>query len=126
MERSRQFSIAPQQSGRKWLSLATTKTGLVDYRNGRGPLRACQRFDRGAKASLELSGQRRRRQCRSWLEGINDLGRGHTVDSIKAGYQSIVAKLHAHRIKVTSALGLLNPAEGWYPGYTRGGQRPNG
>ena len=34
--------------------------------------------------------------------------------------------LHAHGIKVmgatmTSALGMLNPAEGWNPGYTGGG-----
>ena len=60
-----------------------------------------------------------------WLEGINDLGGGHTVESIEAGYQSIVATLHAHGIKVmgatmTSALGMLNPAEGWNPGYTGG------
>ena len=60
-----------------------------------------------------------------WLEGINDLGGGHTVESIEAGYQSIVATLHAHAIKVmgatmTSALGMLNPDEGWYPGYTGG------
>src|SRR5215471_14758458 len=61
-----------------------------------------------------------------WLEGINDLGGGHSVASIEAGYQSIVATLHAHGIKVmgatmTSALGMLNPAEGWHPGYTGGG-----
>lgn len=61
-----------------------------------------------------------------WLEGINDLGGGHTVASIEAGYQSIVATLHANGIKVmgatmTSALGMLNPAEGWNPGYTGGG-----
>jgi len=61
-----------------------------------------------------------------WLEGINDLGGGHTLASIEAGYQSIVATLHAHGIKVmgatmTSALGMLNPAEGWNPGYTGGG-----
>jgi lysophospholipase L1-like esterase len=60
-----------------------------------------------------------------WLEGINDLGAGHTVAAIEAGYQNIVGRLHAHGIKVygatmTSALGLLNPAEGWYPGYTGG------
>lgn len=61
-----------------------------------------------------------------WLEGINDLGGGHTLASIEAGYQSIVATLHANGIKVmgatmTSALGMLNPAEGWNPGYTGGG-----
>jgi lysophospholipase L1-like esterase len=60
-----------------------------------------------------------------WLEGINDLGAGTTVAAIEAGYQSIVATLHAHGIKVygatmTSSLGLLNPAEGWYPGYAGG------
>ena len=64
-----------------------------------------------------------------WLEGINDLGGGHTVESIEAGYQSIVATLHAQGIKVmgatmTSALGMVNPAEGWYPGYT--GSADNG
>jgi len=36
MERLRQFSVAPQQSGRDWLSLGTTKTGLV-YRLKRNP-----------------------------------------------------------------------------------------
>jgi len=61
-----------------------------------------------------------------WLEGINDLGGGHTTAAIIAGYQTIVGALHAKGIKVfgatlTSALGLLNPAEGWYPGYTGGG-----
>jgi lysophospholipase L1-like esterase len=60
-----------------------------------------------------------------WLEGINDLGGGNTVAAIKAGYQSIVATLHANGIKVygatmTSSLGMLNPAEGWYPGYAGG------
>ena len=53
------------------------------------------------------------------------LGGCHTVASVEAGYQSVVATLHAHGIKVmgatmTSALGLLNPAEGWNPGYTGG------
>ncbi len=61
-----------------------------------------------------------------WLEGINDLGAGHTTASIIAGYQQIVSTLHSQGIGVygatlTSALGLLNPAEGWYPGYTGGG-----
>ena len=60
-----------------------------------------------------------------WLEGINDLGGGHTVAAIEAGYQSIVATLHANGIKVygatmTSSLGMVNPAEGWYPGYAGG------
>jgi len=46
-----------------------------------------------------------------WLEGINDLGANHTVDQIKAGYQNVVARLHARGIKVygatmTSALGI--------------------
>lgn len=64
-----------------------------------------------------------------WLEGINDLGAGygntanenpiiHTPKNIIAGYQDVVARLHAHGIKVygatvVSALGLNNPAEGW-------------
>jgi len=61
-----------------------------------------------------------------WLEGINDLGGGHTTAAIIAGYQTVVAALHAKGIKVfgatlTSSLGALNPAEGWYPGYTGGG-----
>ncbi len=38
-----------------------------------------------------------------WLEGINDLGASTTVAAIEAGYQSIVATLHAHRIKVYGA-----------------------
>jgi lysophospholipase L1-like esterase len=46
-----------------------------------------------------------------WLEGINDIGAGHTTDAIIAGYQNIVARLHARVIKVygatlTSALGI--------------------
>ena len=46
-----------------------------------------------------------------WLEGINDLGAGHTTDSIIAGYKNVVARLHARGIKVfagtvTSALGI--------------------
>ena len=53
-----------------------------------------------------------------WLEGINDLGAGHTTDAIIAGYQNIVGRLHARGIKVygatmTSALGTNNPAQGW-------------
>jgi GDSL-like Lipase/Acylhydrolase family len=30
-----------------------------------------------------------------WLEGINDLGGGHTTDAIIAGYQDVVGRLHA-------------------------------
>jgi lysophospholipase L1-like esterase len=46
-----------------------------------------------------------------WLEGINDVGGGHSTDSIIAGYQDIVSRLHAQGIKVygatlTSALGV--------------------
>src|SRR6266852_1817428 len=46
-----------------------------------------------------------------WLEGINDIGGGHTTDSIIAGYRNVVARLHARGIKVfagtvTSALGI--------------------
>lgn len=57
-----------------------------------------------------------------WLEGINDLGGGHTTAAIIAGYQQIVGTLHANGVKVfgatlTSALGLVNPAEGWNPGF---------
>jgi len=69
-----------------------------------------------------------------WLEGINDLGAGygqaasatpvienpvvHTPANIIAGYQNVVARLHAAGIKVyggtiISALGLNNPPEGW-------------
>jgi len=47
-----------------------------------------------------------------WLEGINDLGAGHTTDSIIAGYQDVVKRLHAAGVKVyagtvTSALGVF-------------------
>lgn len=57
-----------------------------------------------------------------WMEGINDLGAGHTTDAIIAGYQNIVGRLHARGIKVyagtmTSALGMVNPAEGWNVGF---------
>src|SRR5229473_211800 len=57
-----------------------------------------------------------------WLEGINDLGAGHTTAAIIAGYQDIVGRLHAKDIKVfagtmTSALGMVNPAEGWNSGF---------
>ena len=57
-----------------------------------------------------------------WLEGINDLGAGHTTAAVMAGYQNIVGRLHAKGIKVfagtmTSALGLVNPAEGWNVGF---------
>src|SRR6266480_6727251 len=38
-----------------------------------------------------------------WLEGINDLGAGHTTDAIIAGYQNIVSRLHARGIKVYGA-----------------------
>jgi lysophospholipase L1-like esterase len=69
-----------------------------------------------------------------WLEGINDLGAGygqgasatpvfenpvvHTPANIIAGYQNVVARLHAKGVKVyggtmTSALGMNNPPEGW-------------
>jgi lysophospholipase L1-like esterase len=46
-----------------------------------------------------------------WLEGINDIGAGTTADAIIAGYQNVVGRLHAKRIKVyagtlTSALGI--------------------
>jgi lysophospholipase L1-like esterase len=46
-----------------------------------------------------------------WLEGINDIGAGHSTTSIIAGYQDVVGRLHANRIKVyagtvTSALGI--------------------
>ncbi len=46
-----------------------------------------------------------------WLEGINDIGAGTTTDSIIAGYQNVVGRLHANGIKVyggtlTSALGI--------------------
>jgi lysophospholipase L1-like esterase len=46
-----------------------------------------------------------------WLEGINDVGAGTTTDSIIAGYQNIVGRLHTKGIKVygatlTSALGI--------------------
>lgn len=46
-----------------------------------------------------------------WLEGINDLGGGHSADAIIAGYRDIVVRLHAKGIKVygatmTSALGI--------------------
>ena len=47
-----------------------------------------------------------------WLEGINDLGALHTTASIIGGYQDIVSRLHAARVKVygatvTSALGVF-------------------
>jgi lysophospholipase L1-like esterase len=53
-----------------------------------------------------------------WLEGINDLGAGHSADAVIAGYQDVVARLHAKGIKVfagtlTSARGMANPAAGW-------------
>jgi lysophospholipase L1-like esterase len=46
-----------------------------------------------------------------WLEGINDVGAGHTTDSIIAGYQNVVGRLHGKGVKVfgatlTSALGI--------------------
>lgn len=77
-----------------------------------------------------------------WLEGINDLGAGygqgasatplienpvvHTPANIIAGYQNVVARLHARGVKVygatiISALGMNNPAQGWdlvnFPNY---------
>lgn len=59
-----------------------------------------------------------------WLEGINDLGGGHSTDAIIAGYQDVVHRLHAKGIRVmagtlTSALGMENPAAGWNPGVIR-------
>jgi lysophospholipase L1-like esterase len=69
-----------------------------------------------------------------WLEGINDLGAGygqgasatplfenpviHTPANIIAGFQNVVARLHARGVKVygatmISALGLNNPSQGW-------------
>lgn len=61
-----------------------------------------------------------------WLEGINDLGARTTPQAVIAGYQNVVGRLHARGVKVfgatvTSALGMVNPAEGWYAGYTGGG-----
>ncbi len=52
-----------------------------------------------------------------WLEGINDVGAGHTTDAIIAGYQNVVARLHARGIKVygatlTSALGISGVDQG--------------
>jgi lysophospholipase L1-like esterase len=46
-----------------------------------------------------------------WLEGINDIGAGHTTDAIIAGYRNVVGRLHDRGIKVyagtvTSALGI--------------------
>jgi lysophospholipase L1-like esterase len=46
-----------------------------------------------------------------WLEGINDLGGGHTTGSIIAGYEDVVSRLHAAGVRVyagtlTSALGV--------------------
>jgi lysophospholipase L1-like esterase len=46
-----------------------------------------------------------------WLEGINDIGAGTGTDSIIAGYQNVVSRLHAKGVKVyagtlTSALGI--------------------
>ena len=60
-----------------------------------------------------------------WLEGINDLGVGNTTAAVIAGYQNVVARFHAAGVKVyggtlTSALGMENPQEGWYPGYEGG------
>ncbi len=56
-----------------------------------------------------------------WLEGINDLGGRQSPDAIIAGYKDVVGRLHAKGIKVygatlTSALGMDNPAEGWFVG----------
>ncbi len=52
-----------------------------------------------------------------WLEGINDLGAGHTTDSIIAGYQDVVSRLHSSGIRVfagtmTSALGISGVDKG--------------
>ena len=38
-----------------------------------------------------------------WLEGINDLGLGSTPDTVIAGYQQVVAALHAANIAVIGA-----------------------
>jgi lysophospholipase L1-like esterase len=51
-----------------------------------------------------------------WLEGINDIGAGHTTDAIIAGYRDVVGRLHAKGIRVfagtmTSALGI-SPVDG--------------
>ena len=56
-----------------------------------------------------------------WLEGINDLGASHTPDAVITGYKDVVARLHAKGVKIyagtlTSALGMVNPAEGWNAG----------
>ena len=56
-----------------------------------------------------------------WLEGINDMGNGHTTDAVIAGYKDVVGRLHAKGIKVygatlTSARGMENPAAGWNAG----------
>src|SRR5262249_3524928 len=56
-----------------------------------------------------------------WNEGLNDLGEEHTPQAVIAGYKNVVSRLHAKGIKVfagtlTSALGMVNPAEGWNPG----------
>ena len=47
-------------------------------------------------------------------------GRQPPTDAVIAGYKDVVARLHAKGIKVyagtlTSALGMINPAEGWIP-----------
>lgn len=52
-----------------------------------------------------------------WMEGINDVGAGHTTDAIIAGYQNIVGRLRANGIKVyagtlTSALGISGVDQG--------------
>ena len=46
-----------------------------------------------------------------WLEGINDLNGGATVESIIAGYQDVVGRLHARGIPVTGGTltSSLNP-----------------
>lgn len=56
-----------------------------------------------------------------WLEGINDLGTSHPTDAVIAGYKDVIGRLHAKGIRVygatlTSALGMVNPLEGWNPG----------
>jgi lysophospholipase L1-like esterase len=61
-----------------------------------------------------------------WLEGINDLGASHPTDAVIAGYRNVVDRLHAKGVKVfagtvTSALGMVNPAEGWNAGVVAGG-----
>jgi hypothetical protein len=85
MDRSRQFFIAPQQSGRDWLYLSTTETGLVYPLKGnppqrwtdpvttrKAPLRNRSGFTEGADADLtdaQLRAAGRHREAgRFWFE----------------------------------------------------------